>query len=140
MAETLTYPQLASCTLHLKRVDPERLSNDDQITKQTARLQHLCALMDLTPLDINVKRSLKRKGQAFITFSTPADAQLAQSLLNGFQMVKGGRGMEAEIARSPADEMVKRHCSEKELEEHVKRRKADKGDHYSPSPPCISDN
>jgi len=126
MAETMSYPQLSSCTLHLKRVDPERLSNDEQIARQTARLRQLCTMMDLTPIDINVKRSLKRKGQAFITFNTAADASLAQSMLNGFQMVKGGRGMEAEIARVPADVMVERFCSERELEEHVKRRKADK--------------
>ena len=41
--------------------------------------------------------------------------------------------MEAEIARVPADVMVERFCSERELEEHVKRRKADKGAHSPPS-------
>jgi hypothetical protein len=83
--------------------------------------------MDLEPVDINVKRSLKRKGQAFITFNSPADTAKARELLNGFQMVKGGRTIEAEVARTASDVMVERHCDEATLEEHVKRRKADKG-------------
>lgn len=123
----MEYSQLASCTLHLRRVDPERLNNEDQIEKQRVRLRKMCQLMDLEPVDINVKRSLKRKGQAFVTFSTPADATKALSLLQGFQMVKGGRAIEAEVVRVPADVMVEKFCSAQELEEHVKRRKADKG-------------
>jgi RNA recognition motif-containing protein len=123
----MEYSQLAACTLHLRRVDPERLNNDDQVEKQRIRLRQLCQLMDLDPIDINIKRSVKRKGQAFITFSSPADAATAQALLNGFQMVKGGRNIEAEIARIPADIMVEKFCSAQELEEHIKRRKADKG-------------
>lgn len=127
MAETRDYAHLASCTLHLRRVDPERLSNDDQIQQQQARLRQLCQLMDLDPVDVNVKRSVKRKGQAFVTFGSPADAIKARDLLQGFQMVKGGRGIEVEVARTPADVLVEKYCSRQELEEHVKRRKADKG-------------
>ncbi|KIW00455.1 uncharacterized protein PV09_07980 [Verruconis gallopava] len=122
----MEYSQLPSCTVHLRRVDPERLNNDDQIARQIKRLRTLCELMGLEPLDINVKRSLKRKGQAFITFGSAADAVKAQSLLQGFQMVKNGRRMEAEIARSASDVLVKKYCTEAELEEHIKRRKADK--------------
>ena len=107
----MEYSQLAACTLHLRRVDPERLTNDEQMEKQRARLRTLCNMMELEPLDINVKKSVKRKGQAFITFASPADASKAQSLLHGFQMVKGGRTVEAEIARMPADVMVEKYCS-----------------------------
>jgi hypothetical protein len=125
----MEYLQLAACTLHLRRVDPERLNNEDQVELQRTRLRTICQLMDLEPIDINVKRSVKRKGQAFITFSSPADTAKAQNLLHGFQMVKGGRNIEAEVARIPADVMVEKFCSPQELEEHVKRRKADKGTH-----------
>jgi len=123
----MDYNSLPACTLYIKRLDPERLNSEAQVQALRERLFLIAEELDTHPLDIIVKRSLERKGQAFIVYADPEEAQTAKSLLDGFQFVPEGRNLVCELARTPSDAVVKRFCSEEQYEEHLKKRKYEKG-------------
>lgn len=126
----MDYNSLAACTLYVKRVDPERLNSEAQVQALRERLYLIAEELETHPVDIIVKRSLKRKGQAFIVYADPAEAATAKDLLDGFEFTPGGRTLVCELARTPSDAVVKRFCSEEQYNEHLKKRKYEKGTLY----------
>lgn len=126
----MDYNSLPACTLYIKRLDPERLNSDAQVQALRERLFLIAEELETHPLDIIVKRSLERKGQAFIVYADPSEALTAKSLLDGFEFTPGGRSLVCELARTPSDAVVKRFCSEEQYEEHLKKRKYEKGTLY----------
>ncbi|TID25816.1 U1 small nuclear ribonucleo protein [Venturia nashicola] len=122
----MDYNSLAACTLYIKRVDPERLNSDAQVQALRERLYLIAEELETHPVDIIVKRSLKRKGQAFIVYADPSEAATAKDLLDGFEFTPGGRTLVCELARTPSDAVVKRFCSEEQYNEHLKKRKYEK--------------
>jgi hypothetical protein len=126
----MDYNSLAACTLYIKRLDPERLNSEAQVKALRERLFLIAEELETHPLDIIVKRSLERKGQAFIVYADPAEASTAKDLLDGFEFTPGGRTLICELARTPSDAVVKRFCSEEQYEEHLKKRKYEKGTLY----------
>ncbi|KAF2188305.1 small nuclear ribonucleoprotein [Zopfia rhizophila CBS 207.26] len=75
-------------------------------------------------VDIVAKKSLKRKGQAFIVFDDPASAAQAVEDIQGFEVF--GKPMQLAFARTPSDETVKRKGTEEEFEAHKRRRLTEK--------------
>ena len=77
-------------------------------------------------LDIIVKKSLKRKGQAFVVFDSQQAALDAVEEMSGFEMY--GRVMKVAKARTHSDETVIRKASAI-FEEHKRKRLMLKGIH-----------
>ncbi|KAF2428975.1 RNA-binding domain-containing protein [Tothia fuscella] len=120
----LPYSALPSCTVYVQRLHPSRLNSQTQITELTDRLR-LCFEDYGNILDIIVKRSNTRKGQAFIVFDTPEAASTAQEELDGFEF-SPDNPIVTSIARTASDAVVERFCSEEEFREHKERRLAEK--------------
>ena len=78
-----------------------------------------------TVVDVVAKRSLKRKGQAFVVFDAVESATRAIDDAQGFELF--GKPMVLEYARMPSDALVKLQGGEKEFEQHKRRRVAEKG-------------
>lgn len=78
-----------------------------------------------TILDIVAKKSLKRKGQAFVVFETTESAQNAIDDLDGFDLA--GKEIRCTFAKKRSDATVKRTGTEQEYDEHVRVRKEKKG-------------
>jgi RNA recognition motif-containing protein len=78
-----------------------------------------------TIVEIVAKKSLKRKGQAFIVFEDPAAALQAIEDVQGFEL--SGKAMRLELARSRSDATVKQAATEEDFETHKRRRLAQKG-------------
>jgi hypothetical protein len=126
----MDYNTLPACTVYVKRLDPERLNTEQQVEGLRERLRLIATELGAEPLDVIVKRSLERKGQAFIVYSNADDALDAKNTLDGFQFVPEGRNIICELARTPSDAVVERFCSKEVFDEHVRRRKAEKGIHF----------
>ncbi|KAF2103437.1 hypothetical protein NA57DRAFT_33144, partial [Rhizodiscina lignyota] len=76
-----------------------------------------------TILDIVAKKSLHRKGQAFVVFKDVESATQAIEDVNGFELF--GKKMELEYARTKSDKIVEKENPE-QLEEHKRARIADR--------------
>ncbi|EON60799.1 hypothetical protein W97_00008 [Coniosporium apollinis CBS 100218] len=77
-----------------------------------------------TIIDIVAKKSLKRRGQAFIVFDSPDAAQRALEEVQGFDLFD--KPMQLDYARTRSDATVKVEGTEEELEVHKRRRLAEK--------------
>ncbi|OCK80139.1 RNA-binding domain-containing protein [Lepidopterella palustris CBS 459.81] len=77
-----------------------------------------------TIVDIVAKKSLKRKGQAFIVYDDPASAAQAIEDVQGFELFD--KPMTLEYARTKSDATVKREGNDEEFEAHKRRRLAEK--------------
>ncbi|KAJ9644711.1 hypothetical protein H2201_006136 [Coniosporium apollinis] len=77
-----------------------------------------------TIIDIVAKKSLKRRGQAFIVFDSPDAAQRALEEVQGFDLFD--KPMQLDYARTRSDATVKAEGTEEELEVHKRRRLAEK--------------
>ena len=77
-------------------------------------------------VDVIAKRSLKRRGQAFIVFDSVESAQNAIDEVNGFELF--GKSMSLDFAKTKSDATVEREGTEEELEQHRRHRKAEKGE------------
>nr|OQO24221.1 hypothetical protein B0A51_07612 [Rachicladosporium sp. CCFEE 5018] len=75
-------------------------------------------------VDIIAKRSNKRKGQAFIVYTTAEAAQEAIDELQGFELF--GKQIGLEFARTRSDATVEKEDGEEGLEAHKKHRLAEK--------------
>ncbi|KAM0691720.1 hypothetical protein Q7P36_007919 [Cladosporium allicinum] len=100
--------------------------NLDETVKIPALIEALHGLFDEfgTIVDIVAKKSLKRKGQAFIIYDNVDSAQNAIDDLQGFDLF--GRQMNLDFAKSRSDATVKREDGDAGLEEHKKQRLAEK--------------
>jgi len=76
-------------------------------------------------IDIIAKKSLKRKGQAFIVFSDVESAQNAIDEVNGFELF--GKQINCEFAKTQSDATVKRAGTEEDFAQHKRRRLTEKG-------------
>ncbi|KAF2148917.1 RNA-binding domain-containing protein [Myriangium duriaei CBS 260.36] len=74
-----------------------------------------------TIIDIIAKKSIKRRGQAFVVFDNVDSAQNAIDELSGFEFA--GKQMNCEFAKTKSDATVKREGTEEDLDEHVRIRK-----------------
>lgn len=74
-------------------------------------------------IDIVAKRSLKRRGQAFVVFEKQESAQRAMEL-DGFEL--HDKPLRIRNAYQPSDKTVETRFGEEALEEHKKRRIAQK--------------
>lgn len=75
--------------------------------------------------DIIAKKSLKRKGQAFVVFDNADSAQEAIDEINGFELF--GQQLSLEFAKSRSDATVLREEGEAGLATHKQQRLAEKG-------------
>ncbi|KAF2395659.1 hypothetical protein EJ06DRAFT_484846 [Trichodelitschia bisporula] len=114
---------MASNTVYVKR-----LPEDKSAATQSALLTALHTVFShFGPVvEIVTKRSLHRKGQAFVVFEKSEDAAEAVRALNGFPIASNGWPMQCELARSVSDATVARSGDEQELELHRRRRLAEK--------------
>jgi RNA recognition motif-containing protein len=116
--------RIKTLTTHYKRV---YVRNLDETVKIPALIEALHGLFDEfgTIVDIVAKKSLKRKGQAFVIYDNVDSAQNAIDDLQGFDLF--GRQMNLDFAKTRSDATVKREDGEEKLEEHKKIRLAEKG-------------
>ncbi|KAL1588019.1 hypothetical protein WHR41_03217 [Cladosporium halotolerans] len=100
--------------------------NLDEKVKIPALIEALHELFDVfgTVVDIVAKKSLKRKGQAFIVYDNVESAQDAIEDLQSFDLF--GKPMKLEFAKSRSDVTVQREDGEAGLETHKKHRIAEK--------------
>ncbi|KAI5288394.1 hypothetical protein KEM54_005244, partial [Ascosphaera aggregata] len=77
-----------------------------------------------TIVQIIAKTNLKAKGQAFIVFDNVESAAKAIDEVNGFDLFE--KPLVLDYARTKSDATVLKEAGEKELEEHKKRRQAEK--------------
>ncbi|KAH9845380.1 RNA recognition motif (aka RRM, RBD, or RNP domain) [Teratosphaeria destructans] len=77
-------------------------------------------------IDIIAKKSLKRRGQAFIVYDNADSAQEAIDELQGFDLL--GQQMRLEFAKSRSDATVLREDGEEGLEKHKQQRLAEKAE------------
>jgi RNA recognition motif-containing protein len=82
-----------------------------------------------TVLDIIAKKSLKRKGQAFVVFSSVEEAQEAHDILQDIELFD--RKIQVQYARARSDVTVQKDDGDEALEEHKKARLAEKGEALS---------
>jgi hypothetical protein len=125
----IPYASLNGCTVYVQRLSPSRLNSQNQIDELTDRLR-LCFEDYGNILDIIVKRSNLRKGQAFVVYDTPEAAATAQEELDGFEF-SPDNPIVTSIANTPSDAVVEKFCSEEEFKEHKERRLAEKGMPYT---------
>lgn len=105
----------------------QQARNLDEKVKIPALIEALHELFDVfgTVVDIVAKKSLKRKGQAFIVYDNVESAQDAIEDLQSFELF--GKPMKLEFAKSRSDVTVQREDGEAGLENHKKHRIAEKG-------------
>lgn len=110
-----------SLTLYLK------VKNLEESIKIPALVESLREIFSEygTVIDIVAKKSLKRKGQAFIVFDSVESAQGAIDEINGFELFD--KPMHLDFARTQSDAIVKRSGTEQDLEQHKRHRLAEKG-------------
>ncbi|RYP02597.1 hypothetical protein DL764_005723 [Monosporascus ibericus] len=75
-------------------------------------------------IDIVIKTNLKAKGQAFVVFDKPESAHHAIEETQGFELFE--KPMQVALARTRSDATVKSTGNEQELEQHQRRRLAEK--------------
>jgi len=120
----IAYADLNGCTVYVQRIVPERLNSQNQIDALAENIR-VCFEEYGTILDVIVKRSNKRKGQAFVVFDSPESAEKAQEDLDGFDFFPDSPIITS-IAKTPSDAVVQKFCSPEEFEEHKERRLAEK--------------
>lgn len=76
-------------------------------------------------VDIIAKKSVRRKGQAFVVYDSIESAQEAIDELQGFDLF--GQQMTLDFAKTKSDATVKREGGEEAFEAHKKHRLAEKG-------------
>ena len=79
-------------------------------------------------VEIIAKKSLRRRGQAFVVYDSVESAQDAVDELQGFDLF--GRPMHLDFAKTRSDHTVKREDGEEALQQHKKQRLAEKGTTY----------
>ena len=101
--------------------------NLDESIKIPALIEALHGLFDEfgTIVDIVAKKSLRRKGQAFVIYDNVDSAQNAIDDLQGFDLL--GKQMSLDFAKARSDATVKREEGDAGLEAHKKHRLAEKG-------------
>ncbi|KAI9713602.1 MAG: hypothetical protein M1820_000985 [Bogoriella megaspora] len=77
-----------------------------------------------TIIDIVAKKSLKRKGQAFIVYDDVDAAQTAIDEVQGFELFD--KPMSLDFAKTKSDAIVKRDGTSQEFDAHKRRRLAEK--------------
>ncbi|KAH3682495.1 hypothetical protein WICPIJ_006525 [Wickerhamomyces pijperi] len=84
----------------------------------------------LTPygeiLAIKALKSLKLKGQAFVTFVNSEDANKAVESLNKGGLNLWNQQVEIKWANNDSDESMKQHLNEEEFDQYVNKRKEEK--------------
>ena len=80
-------------------------------------------------LDIVAKRSVQRKGQAFIVFDSQKSALQAIEEMSGFELY--GKQMKVSLAKTHSDETLKRKATEEQFEQHKRERLTLKGMFHS---------
>ncbi|KAK5696315.1 hypothetical protein LTR17_024324 [Elasticomyces elasticus] len=75
-------------------------------------------------VQVIAKKSLKRRGQAFVVYDSEESAQNAIDELQGFEIF--GKQMHLDFAKTRSDATVLREGGEDELESHKKQRLAEK--------------
>ncbi|RDA82406.1 hypothetical protein CP532_5365 [Ophiocordyceps camponoti-leonardi (nom. inval.)] len=75
-------------------------------------------------VDIVTKKNLKAKGQAFVVFDSPQEADEAISEMDGFELF--GKEVRVSKARTRSDKSVEMKCTEDDLAVHKRRRQAEK--------------
>ncbi|KAF2199545.1 small nuclear ribonucleoprotein U1a [Delitschia confertaspora ATCC 74209] len=108
----------ANSTVYIRNL-PERVKIDDLKENLKVIFEEYGNI-----LDIIAKRSLKRRGQAFVVFDNVASATKAIDELQGLEM--GGKEMRMSYARTKSDATVKREGTEQDFEQHKRRRLAEK--------------
>lgn len=83
-------------------------------------------------IDIVAKTSLKAKGQAFIVYDKPEAARQAIEEADGFDLF--GKPMQVALAKTRSDATVQTFESEEALEQHRRKRTAEKGTSQIPQP------
>ena len=78
-------------------------------------------------VDVIAKKSIKRKGQAFVVFDSIDGAQNAIDELQGFDIF--GQQMHLDFAKTRSDATVKAEDGEEALVHHQRHRLAEKGMH-----------
>ncbi|EMC91600.1 hypothetical protein BAUCODRAFT_38709 [Baudoinia panamericana UAMH 10762] len=112
-----------SATIYIKNLD-----EDVKLTTLVPALRELFEDFG-NIIDIVAKKSVKRKGQAFIVYDSVDAAQDAKDEMNSFEIF--GKPMHIEFAKTRSDATVLRENGEEALEEHmtarleVKKRKQD---------------
>ena len=76
-------------------------------------------------VDVIAKKSIKRKGQAFVVYDSVDSAQEAIDELQGFDVF--GQQMHLDFAKTRSDATVLREDGQEGLETHKKHRLAEKG-------------
>jgi len=76
-------------------------------------------------VDVIAKKSLKRRGQAFIIYDNVESAQSAIDEINGFEIF--GKAVKLDFAKTRSDATVQREGTAEELESHKRHRMAEKG-------------
>jgi RNA recognition motif-containing protein len=79
-------------------------------------------------IDIVAKKSLKRKGQAFIVYDDVESATRAIEEIQGFDLFD--KPMTLEYAKTRSDASVMKEGNDDEFEQHKRRRLAEKGGSY----------
>lgn len=77
-------------------------------------------------VDVIAKKSIKRRGQAFVVFESADAAQEAMDTLQGLDVL--GRPLELAFAKTRSDATVVKEEGEEALEAHKKQRLAEKGE------------
>lgn len=106
------------------------MQNLDEKTKIPDLIDTLRALFEDygTIIDIVAKKNMKAKGQAFIVYETPEQAQTAIDEMIGFDL--GGRTMRVSFAKTRSDATVKKDSGDQELEKHKEIRIAERSTWY----------
>lgn len=99
--------------------------------EERVRPDHLSSALETlfaqygTILDINIKTSVKRKGQAFIIYDSIESASRALEEAQGFPLFD--KPLVIEYAKTPSDAVVELGGDANELENHKRHRLAEKG-------------
>ena len=78
-----------------------------------------------TVVEVIAKTNIKAKGQAFVVFESPQEARDAIDSLQGFELL--GDPMTLALAKTRSDATVLQQDGEQGLNEHKKKRIAEKG-------------
>ncbi|WPH04672.1 small nuclear ribonucleoprotein U1a [Acrodontium crateriforme] len=100
--------------------------NLDESIKLPALIESLRSTFSVfgTIVDVIAKKSLKRRGQAFIVFDNADSAQMAIDELQGFELFD--KQMHLAFAKTRSDATVKREDGDEAFEQHKAQRIAEK--------------
>ncbi|USW57285.1 Putative RNA recognition motif domain, nucleotide-binding alpha-beta plait domain superfamily [Septoria linicola] len=108
-----------NATIYVRNLDEKT-----KIPELVATLREIFTGLGGNVVDIIAKKSIKRKGQAFVVFETVEEAQEALEAFQDFELL--GRNMELAFAKTKSDATVVREDGEAGLEQHKKHRLAEK--------------